>query len=204
MFTGIVEEVGRVHTITPSGMTVEAHDVLADAKAGDSIAVNGACLTLTALTPLSFSVDIVPETWRRTNLGELLPGKLVNLERSLGATGRLGGHFVQGHIDGTGRVQSIEPDGDAVLVRFSAPVDLAKYIVQKGFITVDGISLTVVESGADYFSVTLIPYTRQHTNFRTKQVGEAVNLEVDILAKYVERFLASRQSASPDVVARTL
>ncbi len=189
MFTGIVEEVGKVHAITPSGMSVEALSVLEDAKLGDSMSINGVCLTLTAIAPGRFSVDIVPETWRRTNLGDLHRGDLVNLERSLAANGRMGGHFVQGHVDGTGRVSAIEPDGDAVMVRFQAPPDLARYIVPKGFITIDGISLTVVESAVDSFSVTLIPYTRQHTNFQTKGVGDAVNLEVDILAKYVERFL---------------
>lgn len=189
MFTGIVEEVGKVHAITPSGMSVEALSVLEDAKSGDSISVNGACLTVTSISRGQFSVDIVPETWRRTNLGDLHRGDLVNLERSLAANGRMGGHFVQGHVDGTGRVSAIEPDGDAIMVRFQAPPELARYIVAKGFITVDGISLTVVESAIDAFSVTLIPYTREHTNFQTKGIGDAVNLEVDILAKYVERFL---------------
>ena len=191
MFTGIIEEVGRVRAIFPTGMRVEASQVLEGAKLGDSIAVNGACLTLTGIEAGGFSVDIVPETWRRTDLGDLKPEGLVNLERSLTASGRLGGHFVQGHVDGTGRILSMTPEGEAVNIRFEAPADLAKYIVRKGFIAVDGISLTVVDSGADFFSVTLIPFTRQHTNFQDKRPGDAVNLEVDILAKYVERFVAA-------------
>lgn len=191
MFTGIIEEVGKVRAIFPTGMRVDASQVLEGAKMGDSIAVNGACLTLTGIDGGGFSVDIVPETWRRTDLGDLKPAGLVNLERSLTANGRLGGHFVQGHVDGTGRISSMTPEGEAVNVRFEAPADLARYIVRKGYIAVDGISLTVVDSGADFFSVTLIPFTRQHTNFQTKRFGDAVNLEVDILAKYVERFVAA-------------
>lgn len=190
MFTGIVEEVGTVKARSPSGLRLAAREVLQGTKVGDSIAVNGACLTVTAMDEASFSVDVVPETWRRTGLGDLRPGDPVNLERSLAAGGRMGGHFVQGHVDGTGRISAITPDGDAIMVRFSAPAEVARYIVQKGFIAVDGVSLTVVASYPDGFSVTLIPVTRANTNFRARKVGDAVNLEVDILAKYVERFLS--------------
>ena len=203
MFTGIVEEVGTVKEVAPSGLRIVASAALEGAHVGDSTAVNGACLTVTSLEEHLFSVDVVPETWRRTNLGELRPGDPVNLERSLSFGGRMGGHFVQGHVDGTGRIVEISPDGDAVMVRFEADPGTIRYIVDKGFVAVDGISLTVVGCDERSFSVTLIPFTRANTNFKARKVGDTVNLEVDILAKYVERFLKRDVEADSDGAGRS-
>ena len=187
MFTGIVEELGTVGSIKSGVLIVDASLVLEDLDVKDSICVNGACLTVTELTGTGFQVDVVPETLRRTNLGELTSGSKVNLERSLQMGGRLGGHIVQGHVDGTGEISSIEEDGDAYLYSFTVSPELSRYIVQKGFICVDGISLTVVDCADDEFTVTLIPYTREHTVLGTKSEGNKVNLEADIMAKYIEK-----------------
>ena len=187
MFTGIVEELGTVGSIKNGVLIVYASLVLEDLDVKDSICVNGACLTVTELTGTGFQVDVVPETLRRTNLGELTSGSKVNLERSLQMGGRLGGHIVQGHVDGTGEISSIAEDGDAYLYSFSVSPELSRYIVQKGFICVDGISLTVVDCADDEFTVTLIPYTREHTVLGTKSEGNKVNLEADIMAKYIEK-----------------
>ena len=187
MFTGIVEELGTVGSIKSGVLIVDASLVLEDLDVKDSICVNGACLTVTGLTGKGFQVDVVPETLRRTNLGELTSGSKVNLERSLQMGGRLGGHIVQGHVDGTGEISSIEEDGDAYLYSFVVSPELSRYIVQKGFICVDGISLTVVDCADDEFTVTLIPYTREHTVLGTKSEGNKVNLEADIMAKYIEK-----------------
>ena len=193
MFTGIVEEVGRVSALgnpPKTGLTVHACKVMDGLKLGDSIAVNGACLTVVALCRDTFSVDLAPETLRRTSLGALAPGAGVNLERPLAVGDRLGGHIVQGHIDGTGRIVSNRPEGDCVILRISSPKRLMPYIVEKGFIAVEGISLTVVQKGAASFTLSVIPYTLKNTNLQEKSVGRRVNLEVDILAKYVESLLA--------------
>ena len=187
MFTGIVEELGTVGSIKNGVLIVYASLVLEDLDVKDSICVNGACLTVTELTGTGFQVDVVPETLRRTNLGALTSGSKVNLERSLQMGGRLGGHIVQGHVDGTGEISSIAEDGDAYLYSFSVSPELSRYIVQKGFICVDGISLTVVDCADDEFTVTLIPYTREHTVLGTKSEGNKVNLEADIMAKYIEK-----------------
>ena len=187
MFTGIVEELGTVGSIKSGVLIVDASLVLEDMDVKDSICVNGACLTVTELTGTGFQVDVVPETLRRTNLGALTSGSKVNLERSLQMGGRLGGHIVQGHVDGTGEISSIAEDGDAYLYSFSVSPELSRYIVQKGFICVDGISLTVVDCADDEFTVTLIPYTREHTVLGTKSEGNKVNLEADIMAKYIEK-----------------
>lgn len=189
MFTGIVEETGTVAETVPGGLVIHATKVLEDAALGDSICVNGVCLTVTALTPDSFSVDTVPETLRRTNLGDLHAGDPVNLERALLPSTRMGGHFVQGHIEGTGTIASIQPDGDAWLITFAVAPEQARYIVEKGFITVDGISLTVVARDDQSFTITVIPYTRAHTNLGGRRTGDRVNLETDILAKYVEQLV---------------
>ena len=187
MFTGIVEEVGSVKAIEEGGLVIGASEVLSDVKVGDSIAVNGACLTVTTYDETGFSVDVVPETLRRTNLGELTAGSPVNLERSMPAYGRFGGHMVQGHIDGTAAIRSIESEGDALMVIFDAPTSIMRYLVEKGFIAVDGASLTIVNCDNFSFSVTIIPHTRENTVFKSKRVGDSVNLEVDIMAKYIER-----------------
>ena len=190
MFTGIVEEVGIVSKITNNGMTVKALRVLSDVKLGDSIAVNGTCLTAVSFSNSEFSVDLSPETMRRTSLSQLTEGSRVNLERALSASDRIGGHIVQGHVDATGRITSIKPDGDSIIFRVRIPKRLDKYIVEKGFVAVDGISLTVVKRGASSFTLAVIPYTLENTNLAVLSEGDQVNLEADILAKYVESLLA--------------
>ena len=192
MFTGIVEEVGVVAKISENGMTVRASKVMEGLKLGDSISVNGACLTAVSFNEggeCEFSVDLSPETMRRTALGDLSPGSLVNLERALLVSDRMGGHIVQGHVDGTGRVMSTKPEGDSVVFRIRVPKGLSHYIVEKGFVAVDGISLTVVKRGASSFTLSVIPYTSNNTNLAALSVGDRVNLEADILAKYVESLL---------------
>ena len=190
MFTGIVEEVGIVSKITNNGMTVKALRVLSDVKLGDSIAVNGTCLTAVSFSNSEFSVDLSPETMRRTSLSRLTEGSRVNLERAISASDRMGGHIVQGHVDATGRITSIKPDGDSIIFRVRIPKRLDKYIVEKGFVAVDGISLTVVKRGASSFTLAVIPYTMENTNLAVLSEGDQVNLEADILAKYVESLLA--------------
>lgn len=189
MFTGIVEEVGRVVSISGDGMTVGAEKVMSDLKLGDSIAVNGACLTAVSVSRGEFSVDLSPETMRRTALGDLAAGGAVNLERALSASDRMGGHIVQGHVDATGSVASMEREGDSTVLEIAAPEGLMRYIVEKGFIAVDGISLTVVKVGNAAFTLAVIPYTLRNTNLGTLSAGARVNLEADILAKYVENLL---------------
>ena len=189
MFTGIVEEVGVVAKISDNGMTVLATKVTEDLKLGDSIAVNGTCLTAVSFDRTEFSVGLSPETVRRTSLGRLSVGGPVNLERALLASDRMGGHIVQGHVDGTGRVMSTKRDGDSTIFRIRVPKRLNRYIVEKGFVAVDGISLTVVKIGASSFTLAVIPYTLKNTNLAALSVGDRVNLEADILAKYVESLL---------------
>jgi riboflavin synthase len=190
MFTGIVEEVGRVASLADHCLTVQASKVMEGMSLGDSMAVNGACLTVVSFSEGEFSVDLAPETLRRTSFGKLKEGDPVNLERPLAVSDRLGGHIVQGHVDATGRITSLKPEGDCVIVRISSPKRLMPYIVEKGFVAVDGISLTVVKKGASSFTLSVIPYTMENTNLKGKSVGSAVNLEVDIVAKYVESLLA--------------
>jgi riboflavin synthase len=192
VFTGIIEEVGRVASAQPRRLVIGASTVLRGMESGQSIAVNGVCLTVTDFDAASFSVDIMPETLERTNLGLLSSGDGVNLERPLALSGRLSGHLVQGHIDTTGRVVSITSDGEAMLVRFEAPPTVMRYVVEKGFIAIDGISLTVVARDVGSFQVSVVDYTRQHTTLGSRRVGELVNLEVDIIAKYVERLSVAR------------
>ena len=195
MFTGIIEEVGVVAKISGNAMTVRAAKVMEDLKLGDGIAVNGACLTAVGFGESgehgqsAFSVDLSPETMRRTALGGLSEGRPVNLERALLVSDRMGGHIVQGHVDVTGRVMSTKPEGDSVIFRIRVPKRLDRYIVEKGFVAVDGISLTVVKRGASTFTLAVIPYTLENTNLASLSVGDRVNLEADILAKYVESLL---------------
>jgi riboflavin synthase len=188
MFTGIVEEIGIVRGISSGRLTIEAKKVLEDTKPGDSMAINGACLTVTSISKDNFSIDVMPETIRRTNLGRLHYGELVNLERAMLAEGRFGGHFVQGHVDDVGKVLSLQPEEEAVIARISAPAHLMPYMVNKGFIAVDGVSLTVIDCEDFSFSVSLVTYTREHTTLGNRKPGDIVNLEVDIIAKYVEQF----------------
>jgi len=201
MFTGIVEEVGMVRSAGAGRLTVAAHKVLDDANLGDSVAVNGVCLTIVEITPESFSVDVMPETLRRTNLGALRAGDRVNLERPLAVGGRFGGHFVQGHIDGTGRVVSVKPERDAILLRLEAPPEIMRYIVEKGFIAVDGVSLTVVECSSTAFGVSLVDYTQRNSTLGGKKPGDVVNLEVDIIAKYVERLRGGGSAITKEFLA---
>lgn len=194
MFTGIVEEIGIVRHARPGRLVVEGDGVMADLKVGDSIAVAGVCLTVVERTDRSFAVEVQPETLRRSTLGGLREGARVNLERAVAANGRFGGHLVQGHVDATGRISELRPDGDSLIVRFQAPRSLMRYVVEKGFIAVNGTSLTVVEVGEDWFTVALVRYTREHVALLDGGVGAPVNLEVDILAKYVERLLLTRDT----------
>ena len=193
MFTGIVEEIGRVQSVSSGGLVIRVSRELADLRVSDSISVNGACLTVTSRDEDSFSVDVVPETLRRTNLGALRAGDPVDLERSLAVDGRFGGHVVQGHVDSTGAIESVAREGEALLLRFQAPPSIMRYVVEKGFIAVDGVSLTVVDCNDRSFSVTVIPFTRDNTILGSKAAGDAVNLEADIMAKYVERLLPGPQ-----------
>jgi riboflavin synthase len=200
MFSGIVEEVGTVRSLrrrgASAGLAVAAERVLTGTKVGDSLAVNGACLTVTMLDAGSFTVGLSPETLRRTNLGDLRPGSPINLERALTVGDRLGGHFVQGHVDGVGRMTALLPQGDARLAQFQAPSAVMRYVVLKGFIAVDGVSLTVAERDDDSFTVSLVPHTLANTILGRYQVGDRVNLEADIIGKYVERFLMDREKGS--------
>jgi len=186
VFTGIVEEVGSIVSVTAGKLTVAAGESLKGLQIGGSIAVNGICLTATAFDSKTFSVDVMPETFKRTNLGLLHPGDKVNLERPLKFNGEIGGHLVQGHIDETARVVQIAREGDAVLMRFQTKPEVMRYIVPKGFIAVDGTSLTVTTRDANTFGVSIVGFTRQHTILADKQPGDTVNLEVDIIGKYVE------------------
>jgi len=194
MFTGIVEEIGRVTSARPGNLVITASKVLQEMEIGGSIAVNGVCLTVISLDGNAFSVDIMPETLGRTNLGFSGAGGEVNLERPLTLEKPLGGHLVQGHIDDTGRVTSITWDGEAMLIRFEAPPELMRYVVRKGFIAVDGVSLTIVDCDASSFLVSIVEYTRRHTTLGSKQAGDLVNLEVDIVAKYLERLSQAHRS----------
>jgi len=193
MFTGIIEEVGRVTSVQPESLVVAASKVLQGLELGESVSVNGVCLTVTSFDTRSFSVGLMPETIERTNLGGLSTGEGVNLERPLTLGKPLGGHLVQGHIDSTGRVNSVTWDGDAMLVRFGAPPEVIRYMVAKGFIAVDGVSLTVVDFNTSSFLVSIVDYTREHTTLGSRRVGDLVNLEVDIIAKYVERLSQPRR-----------
>jgi riboflavin synthase len=200
MFTGIVEELGVVEVLVDQGdsvrLTVRGPHVTLDAALGDSIAVNGCCLTVAERDQETFTADVMRETLDKTSLGALAPGDRVNLERAVTPQTRLGGHIVQGHVDGTGQVLSRTPSEHWEVVEVSLPADLARYLVPKGSITVDGISLTVVEVGADSFTVSLIPETLARTTLGFKQPGDPVNLEVDVIAKYVERLLSAGDHAS--------
>ena len=188
MFTGIVEEVGSIVSVTTGKLTVGASEILKGMQIGGSVAVNGVCLTATAFDDKTFSVEVMPETLKRTNLGLLHAGDRVNLERPLKLNGEIGGHLVQGHIDDTGRVVQIAREGEALLMRFQTNHELMRYIVPKGFIAVDGTSLTVTTKDANTFGVSIVGYTRQHTILADKKPGDTVNLEADIIGKYVAEF----------------
>jgi riboflavin synthase len=192
MFTGIIEEVGAVLEAGEGHLRIGCKTVLDDTKPGDSIAVNGVDLTVARMDEESLSFDCMPETYRRSNLGELKAGDRVNLERSLTATTRISGHIVRGVVEATGELMSLAPEGEAVLARYSAPPDILRHTVVKGPITVDGASLTVIAKDAESLTVSLVQYTQEHTNLTLKQPGETVNLESDIIARYVDQLLAER------------
>ena len=195
MFTGIIEEIGRVVAIRRQGahameMTIGAQRVLEGVQLGDSIAVNGVCLTVTRFEAgRSFAVDVMPETMKSTNLGQLAPGSPVNLERAMTPSSRFGGHFVSGHVDATGRVVARTPVANAVVFEFAADASFLEQLVPKGSVAVDGISLTVVDVHNDRFSVSIIPHTLTQTVLQYKRVGDTVNLESDMLGKYVRQYL---------------
>jgi riboflavin synthase len=187
VFTGIVEELGEVVEVTDTRLAVRGPLVTSDAAYGASIAVNGCCLTVTDLADDVFGADVMVETFKRTSLGALQPGDRVNLERPMKADGRFGGHVVQGHVDGTGTIEARDANG---VVRIGIPNELARFVVEKGSIAIDGVSLTVVEAGDAHLTVSLIPATLELTTLGRKGPGDPVNIEVDVLAKYVERLLA--------------
>jgi riboflavin synthase len=199
MFTGIVEELGEVVYLTDAGgdsavLAVRGPLVTSDARHGDSIAVNGVCLTVIDNSDGVFTADVMGESLRRSSLGVLRTGSPVNLERAATVGSRLGGHLVQGHVDGVGRVIARDPADEWEVLRFSLPPELARYVVEKGSRTVDGVSLTVMDVTGDTFSVGLIPTTLKLTVLGTKAVGDPVNLEVDVIAKYVEKMLGARHA----------
>lgn len=195
MFTGIVEEVGTVRGVPAAGragqLAIGACTVLEGVHLGDSIAVNGVCLTVTSFDAAGFSADVMPETLSRSNLGALRPGSAVNLERAMAANGRFGGHIVSGHIDGTGRVVSRIADQNAVRVRIACAPSIARLVVEKGSVAIDGISLTVARLYDDGFEVSVIPHTGGQTTLLGKRAGDVVNLENDVVGKYVERLLGN-------------
>ena len=189
MFTGIVEEIGKVAPEKYGKLTIHAEKVLVAMEIGASIAVNGVCLTVAAMSPENFSVAIMPETQRRTNLGRLSTGDRVNLERPLTLNRQIGGHLVQGHIDDTGKIAALNRENEALLVKINASPSVMRYVVEKGFIAVDGISLTVVHRNSGSFTVSLVDFTRYNTILSDVRIGDIVNLEVDIIAKYVEQLV---------------
>ena len=197
MFTGIIEEIGKVirvqRTAGSSFIEIQAEKVLTDAHIGDSIAVNGVCLTVTDMTNDTFRADVMNETLSRSSLGSLVSGSMVNLERAMAANGRFGGHIVSGHIDGTGIITDVKNDGIAVWYTISAEDSLLRYIVEKGSIAIDGISLTVAKVTNSTFSVSIIPHTASETTLSMKKTGDIVNLENDIIGKYVERLIKASE-----------
>ena len=191
MFTGIIEEVGTATEISNGRLRINAKTVLEGTKIGDSIAVNGVCLTATSLLPNAFTADVMQETLRRSNLGKLKSGDKVNLERAMAADGRFGGHIVSGHIDGTGKISRIQKEGIATWFYIECADEILNLIVEKGSIAIDGISLTVAKLDENEFAVSIIPHTASETTLLSKKIGDIVNLENDIVGKYVQRLLTS-------------
>ena len=196
MFTGIIEEIGRVKSIkrysTSVTLEIEAQKVLEDTKLGDSISTNGVCLTVTKISGALFTADVMPETISRTAFAHLKSGDRVNLERALCLNTRLGGHLVSGHIDGTGMLVAKRQDEIAIWLTFSCSTDILKYMIEKGSICIDGVSLTIVKVNEDNFTVSVIPHTQDLTTLCSKSIGSLVNLENDVIAKYVERLLGTK------------
>lgn len=201
MFTGLVEEVGSIISIhkgeKSAQIVIKAHRVLENVRLGDSIAVNGVCLTVTDFSPSAFNVDVMAETIRKTNLKDLSPGSTINLERALRLGDRLGGHLVSGHIDGVGTLKNFHKEDNAVWITIGASADLLKYIIPKGSIAIDGVSLTVAFVDDKLFKVSIIPHTKEATTLLTKAVGSPVNLECDMIGKYIEKFISHKEAPSP-------
>ena len=195
MFTGLVEELGVISSISQTDIWIESSIVMDDLGVKDSISVNGACLTVVSIEENLFKVNVVPETLRRTDLGDLSVGDKVNLERSAQLGGRLGGHIVQGHVDGTAQITAYVQEGSAWLIEFQISENLSRYIVEKGFVCVDGASLTVVNCDENTFTIALIPYTRDNTVLGYKGVGNSVNIETDIIGKYIEKLSTGNQAS---------
>ena len=189
MFTGIVEEIGTLLRCETNGLVIQAEHILADVSVKESIAVDGTCLTVTDLGENWFQVDTMPETLRCTRLDTLHRGDPLNLERSLAVNGRVGGHMVQGHIEDTAPILALKPDGIGLEVEIGLPEHMRSFVIPKGFIAINGVSLTVVKRQTDRFSVALIPYTREHTNLGQLQIGSIVNLESDIVGRYIVQFM---------------
>ncbi len=207
MFTGIIEEVGKVNRIARENgkrrLTVSASRLTKELETGDSIAVSGVCLTALEITPKSFSADLAEETWKRTSLSRIKPGALVNLELPMRADGRLGGHIVQGHVDGTGKFLALDriPDAEDYWLRIEVPSTLSRYVILKGSLAIEGISLTIAKIEANKVTVAIIPHTVEMTNLKSLKNGDPVNLEVDMIAKYVEKMM-SRESHSSITLER--
>lgn len=193
MFTGIIEEVGTVVEAGEGTLRIRAPKILVDSQLGDSIAINGVDLTVAEMDREFFFANLMPETYRRSNLGELKPGDLVNLERSVRPLDRLSGHIVRGVVEGVGSLHSMTPEGEAIIVRILAPAELLRYMVVKGPVCIDGISLTIVAKDAESFSVSLVQYTQENTNLVNRKPGDKINLETDIIARYIENFVAEAQ-----------
>lgn len=204
MFTGIIEEIGKIQAIQKGAssavLSVQASEIMQDGHLGDSIAVNGVCLTVTSFSPNGFTADVMHETLDRSSLGNLRTGSYVNLERAMSANGRFGGHIVFGHIDGTGKVSDIRRDANATWYTIKTPLPVLRYIIEKGSIAIDGISLTVARVYKDSFSFSVIPHTASLTTLSSCRVGDSVNLENDCIGKYVER-LMGRESQNSNITA---
>lgn len=189
MFTGIIEEVGEVLEAEPGILRIRAPHILTDSNLGDSIAINGVDLTVASMEGDTFFANLMPETYRRSNLGELKAGDVVNLERSCRPNDRLSGHIVRGVVEGVGSLHSFTPEGEAIIARLLAPPELLRHMVVKGPICIDGISLTIVHKDEESFSVSLVQYTQEHTNLVNRKPGDRINLETDIIARYVEQYV---------------
>ena len=192
MFTGIIEELGIVREVKQGKRIIDAKTVIRGTNLGDSIAVNGVDLTCAYLEEDGFHASVMPETYRRTNLSDLQPGDVVNLERALTLADRLGGHLVRGVVEAAGTLESLTPEADAIIARYQAPPEILRYVVVKGPITIDGASLTVIDKTADTLAVSLVEYTQEHTNLARRRPGDRVNLESDIIARYVGQLLDER------------
>jgi riboflavin synthase len=200
MFTGLIEELGRIEKVIKSTksaiIAIKAHKILEGVKIGDSISTNGVCLTITSFSSNSFTVDVMAETMRSSNLKNLSSGEIVNLERALRVGDRIGGHIVSGHIDGIGVIQNYEKEDNAVWVTIAAEAEILKYIVQKGSIAIDGVSLTVAYVDSTEFKVSIIPHTKEMTTLLYKKIGDQVNLECDMVGKYIEKLLGTKEQTS--------